>query len=95
MVRSAAQAPPLDRSSTCEGPVLSGSETSEVTEMPDKAEPMNNSERLLAHLEDSSLAARLVRAHRDRDPAHPAESIKAVLKEGLEQVRASIDDAED
>jgi len=58
--------------------------------MPDKAEPKNNSERLLAHLEDGSLAARLVRAHHNRDPAHP-ESMKAVLLERLERVRGSID----
>jgi len=66
-----------------------------MLEMAGKAEPKNNSERLLTHLEDGSLAARLVRAHRNSDPAHRAESMKAVLQERLERVRGSIDGTED
>jgi hypothetical protein len=62
--------------------------------MPEKAEPKNNYDRLMMHLEDGSLASRLVQAHRDRDIANPAESMKAVLRERLEQVRQSIDDPE-
>ena len=62
--------------------------------MPEKAELKNNSDRLLTHLEDGSLAYRLVQAHRDRDIADPVEPMRAVLRERLEQVRASIDDPE-
>ncbi len=64
----------------------------EAGEMPEKAESKNNYDRLLTYLENGSLAYRLVQAHLDRDIANPAESIKAVLRERLEQVRRSIDD---
>jgi hypothetical protein len=57
----------------------------------EKAEPMNNSDRLLKHLIEGTLAYRLVQTHRDRDNADPARSIKAVLQERLEQVRKNID----
>lgn len=63
--------------------------------MPDKTEVINNSERLLMHLDEKSLAARLVRAHQNRDPAHPSASIKAVLQERIEQVRGSFDVTKD
>lgn len=62
--------------------------------MSDKAEPKNNSDRLLKHLKDGSLAARLVEAYRIRDAADPSESMKAVLRERLEQTREKIDGAE-
>ena len=62
--------------------------------MLEKAEPKNNSDRLLTHLEDGSLAYRLVRAHCDRDIADPGESMKTVLRERLQRVRGSIDDPE-
>jgi hypothetical protein len=62
--------------------------------MSEKAEPKNNYDRLLMHLGDGSLAYRFVRAHRGRDIANPAESIKAVLRERLAQVRGSIDNPE-
>ena len=73
---------------------MSDSEAEEIQEMPEKAEPKNNTDRLLTHLKDGSLAYLLVQAHRTRDIADPAESIKAVLRERLEQVRRSIDDPE-
>jgi hypothetical protein len=51
----------------------------------------NNSERLLTHLEEDSLAARLVQSYCRRDPAKPIESMKAVLQERIQQVRDTID----
>ncbi len=55
--------------------------------MPDDTKSLDNLDRLLKHLKDGSLAARLVQAHRTPDTDDPAESMKAVLKERLEQVR--------
>lgn len=66
----------------------------EVGELSEKSEPNNNCDRLLTHLEDDSLAYRLVRAHRDRDITDPEESMKIVLRERLQRVRGSIDDPE-
>ncbi len=71
------------------------SETGEIQEMQAKSKTMNNSEHLLKYLEDNSLAAKLVRAHGDRDPAHPEESMKIIIRERLNQMRESIDDTED
>jgi hypothetical protein len=62
--------------------------------MREKMEPRNNYDRLLTHLEDGSLAYRLVQAYRDRDITHPVGSMKAVLLERLEQVRGCIDNSE-
>ncbi len=62
--------------------------------MQEKAEPKDNSDRLLMHLEDGSLAYRLGRAHRDRDIADPPESTKTVLLERLQRVRGNIDNPE-
>jgi hypothetical protein len=62
---------------------------------PDKPGPRSNSERLLTHLKDGSLAAQLVRAHGDRDPDQPEESMRAVLKERLEQERMGVDGTQD
>jgi hypothetical protein len=67
----------------------------EVIAMPGTADAKSNPERLLMRLEDSSLAARLVRAYQNRDQARPSESMKAVLQERIEQARASFDDAKD
>lgn len=63
--------------------------------MSDKAEPKNNYDRLLTYLEEGSLADQLVRAHRDYDAAHSVESMKAILRERLKQVRAGIDNPKD
>lgn len=62
--------------------------------MPEKAEPMNNPDRLLKHLNEGSLAYRLVQAHRDRGATDPAESIKTILQERFEQARRNIDHPE-
>lgn len=62
--------------------------------MPDAAnspDNLDNVDRLLKHLKDSSLAARLVRAHRDPGQATPAEAMKLVLSERLKQVRENLD----
>ena len=63
--------------------------------MPDETDPIENVDRLLKRLKAESLAARLVRAHREPHPGVPAASMKAVLTERLEQVRAKLDGAAD
>ncbi len=63
--------------------------------MPDKTEPMDNVDRLLKRLKDNSLAARLVRAHRTPKTDDPAASMKAILTERVEQIRAKLDGAAD
>ena len=63
--------------------------------MPDEADPKDNVDRLLEHLKDDSLAARLARAHRAPQAGDPAASMKAILAERLEQVRAKLDGAAD
>ena len=45
--------------------------------MPDEADPKDNVDRLLEHLKEDSLAARLVRAHRAPQAGDPAASMKA------------------
>jgi hypothetical protein len=67
----------------------------EIQEMPEKTEPMNNSDRLLKHLIEGSLAYRLVETHRDRDSTDPVKSIKAILQERLEQARRNIEHPKD
>ena len=63
--------------------------------MPDEADPIDNVDRLLKHLKDDSLAARLVRAHRAPQPGDPAASMKAILAERLEQVKETLDGGAD
>jgi hypothetical protein len=58
--------------------------------MSGEAEPEDNVDRLLEHLKDDSLAARLVRAHRAQHPQGPAAAMKAVLLERLEQLKAKL-----
>ena len=53
--------------------------------MPADPKEPNNIDRLLKHLKDGSLAARLVRAHHSPGTASPRESMAAVLKERLER----------
>lgn len=59
--------------------------------MVDEPDPPSNVDRLLEHLKDESLAARLVRAHGAAEAASPTDSMKAILTERLEQVREEID----
>jgi hypothetical protein len=60
--------------------------------MPDDTKSHDNLGRLLKHLEDGSLAARLVHAHRDSRASDPSESMKAVLRARLDEVRGDLDD---
>ncbi len=57
-----------------------------------EAKPQDNFDRLLKHLKNGSLAARLVHARRAPDAGSPAEAMKAVLRARLQQVRADLDD---
>ena len=63
--------------------------------MPENAGPSSNSDLLLTHLDDESLAYRLVRAYLERDVDDPAETLKIVLQERLNHVRSRIDDPKD
>jgi len=54
-----------------------------------------NVERLLKHLDEGSLARRLVEAHRDRGVVNAADAVSAALKTRLEEVRGSFADAKD
>lgn len=58
--------------------------------MTDEQDEPGNVDRLLTHLADDSLAARLVRAHGDDQAESPDESLKAILAERLERVREEI-----
>ena len=60
-------------------------------EAPEEAKPESNFDRLVTHLHSGSLAYRLVQAYRDQNATDPAESMKAVLRKRLEEVRRSID----
>jgi len=57
----------------------------------DDKKPQDNVERLLKHLKENSFAAMLVHAH---SGPNPAESMKAVLRERLLQVRGNLDGPE-
>ena len=59
--------------------------------MADEQDAPGNVDRLLTHLADDSLAARLVCAHSDGQAGSPTESVKATLAERLERVREEID----
>ena len=59
--------------------------------MTDEVEVPDNVDRLVQHLQDGSLAAQLVQAHRATDAAGPADAKKAVLKARLDQVREDLD----
>ena len=62
--------------------------------MPDDTKSPDNFDRLLTHLKDGSLAARLVQTHRTPDTDNPAESMRDLLKERLKQVRNDLADTE-
>jgi len=62
--------------------------------MPDQTKPQDNIDRLLKHLKNGSLAARLVDARRTTGDGDPAQAMKAVLRERLAQVRIEIDNPE-
>jgi len=70
---------------------VSNSEESKIPEMSEGGEPTHNTDRLLKRLNEGSFAYRLVQAHRDRGTTDQVESVRAVLRERLEQVRRSLD----
>lgn len=59
--------------------------------MPESSDPTDNITRLLTHLTDGSLAARLVQAYRER----AAASMKTALVERLEEEKARLDGPKD
>ena len=63
--------------------------------MAEDNEPADNIDRLLTHLKDGSLAARLVRAYREPHPEGPAGSMKTVLDARLEEERGKRDGPKD
>lgn len=64
--------------------------------MPQETKPQDNINRLLEHLKDNSLAARLVQAYHEPGAAAPSESMKAVLRAWiLEQIGTNLDRTKD
>ena len=59
--------------------------------MYDESKTQNNINRLLRHLKKDSLAAQLVQAHHTPETGDSAESMKAVLRKRLEQVKKDLD----
>lgn len=59
--------------------------------MPDKVTSTSNTDLLLKHLKDGSLASRLVKAHRNHSPVDSPDSLRAILRERLEQAKREID----
>lgn len=59
-----------------------------------EAKPLDTIDRLVKHLKNGSLAARLVHARRTAGAGDPVEAMKAVLNERFAQVRAKIDNPE-
>jgi hypothetical protein len=59
---------------------------------PDNTKSPDNFDRLLKHLKNGSLAARLVRAYHSAGTAGPGDSMMLVLKERLEEVKKSFED---
>jgi hypothetical protein len=63
----------------------------EIRKMHDESKTQDNINRLLRHLKKDSLAAHLVQAHHTPETGDPAESMKAVLRKRLEQVKEDLD----
>jgi hypothetical protein len=63
--------------------------------MLNETESPDNFDRLLKHLKDDSLAARIVRARRKPDTTDPAGAMKEVLRDRLAQLRKRIENPED
>ena len=59
--------------------------------MSDEKDSMDNINRLLEHLDNGSLAARLVREYLEGQQHDPASGVKAALVERLEQIRKKLD----
>lgn len=60
--------------------------------MTDETAAPDNFSRLLGHLKEESLAARLVQAHRGAD--EPNAAISKIIDTRLEEVREELDNAE-
>lgn len=58
--------------------------------MTETDEPSRNVERLLGHLKEGSLAARLVRAHRTGAAEHGRRPMEDVLEERLRRTREAL-----
>ena len=63
--------------------------------MPNETKPPDNIDRLLKHLKDGSLAARLVQARRTSRDTDPFQSMKAVITAELEQARGKLANTKD
>ena len=61
-----------------------------LNQMTEETEPQDNPARLLSHLEEGSLAARLVEVYHSPQDMTSEEAIKAVLDERLEKVKADL-----
>ena len=62
--------------------------------MSDHPEPQRNLERLLEHLEEGSLAAKLVEAYRGSE-SDPSRNMKTVLEERLKKLKENLAGTED
>ena len=59
------------------------------------SEQLSNLERLLAHLDKDSLAAKLVAAFASSAPASRVEALREIARSRLEALKQEIDDASD
>lgn len=62
---------------------------------PQPAAPQNNFERLIAHLDKDSLAAKLVSAHAAPGAHTPAQAVIEVMTNRLNELKKSYDNPED
>ena len=63
--------------------------------MTEENQPSENIDRLLRHLNEGSLAARLVRARRDRTAEDGSRAMEEVLDDRLRRTREALSDGED
>ena len=59
------------------------------------AAPQSNFERLIAHLRDGSLAAKLVSAYAAPGECTPAQAVSKVMADRLDELKNSYDNPED
>ena len=63
--------------------------------MDEADQPKTNFERLLAHLRESSLAAKLVATQVDPENEEPSEALSKVILDRLDQVRREYEQPSD
>ena len=63
--------------------------------MAEAKQPSENVDRLLRHLNEGSLAARLVRAHRVQTAEDGSRTMEEVLEDRLRRIREALSDGED